>query len=270
MLGLLVASCFGFVACETVVETSVGSLVGKCEHIYKESVVIEATCLTEGKKSYTCSKCSDTYTAAYNMAVYTPDMIYNKASKAVGEIITYNKFGKELALGTGVVYSDDGQILTNYHVIEDAYSAKITLGRNTYDVKQVLAYDKKIDLAILKIEASGFLTLPICAEEVQVGRPAYALGSSKGMTATFSQGIITYANREMDGVTYVQHDAAISSGNSGGPLINEYGEIIGINTWTYKDSQNLNFAIFASEIEKLNFGTPLTMEEFYKRSAIRS
>jgi len=116
------------------------------------------------------------------------------------------------------------------------------------------------------IEITG-KTLPspvvLCDKDHTVGSVVYALGNSKGMTSTFSDGMITYSNREVDGVRHIQHDAPISGGNSGGPLINIYGEVIGINTWTLLDSQNLNFAIHVSELEKLDYSTPMTVEEFY-------
>ena len=107
--------------------------------------------------------------------------------------------------------------------------------------------------------------LDICTKEHSVGKAVYAFGSSKGLTATFSQGIITYADREINGVHYVQHNTAISSGNSGGSLINRFGEIIGINTMTMIDSQNLNFAISTKELSILVYGTPLTVAEFYEK-----
>ena len=234
-------------------------------HFYKEKTTEVATCTSEGVKTFRC-ECGDKYTESYSMRVYTADEIFTLAECAVGEILTYSKSGSELSLGTGIVLSSDGKILTNYHVIEGAYSAKITIEDVTYTVQRVLAYDKETDLAVLKISADYLKTLPICKSPLQVGRPVYALGSSKGLTATFSQGIITSAKRVLDGVTYVQHDAAISAGNSGGPLINEYGEIVGINTKTVQDSQNLNFAIFASEMDRLWYGTPITMSEFYNRT----
>lgn len=235
------------------------------KHTYSESVMTEATCNTQGVKKYECSQCDDFYTEKFDLASYSASEIYDLSKASVGEIITYNKSGNELALGTGFVYSADGKIVTNYHVIEDAYSAKITINGTTYTVQSVLAYDKTIDLAVLKISATGLSVLDICTKEHSVGKSVYAFGSSKGLTATFSQGIITYADREIDGVHYVQHDSAISSGNSGGPLINQFGEIIGINTMTMKDSQNLNFAISVKELSNLVYGTPLTVAEFYEK-----
>ncbi len=233
-------------------------------HSYQDSVVTAASCTGKGTKKFTCTVCADSYTEEYSLSEYSADQVYALASPSVGEIHTYDKNGNALALGTGFVYAADGKIVTNFHVIEDAYSAKFTIGGKTYTISKVLAYDSDIDVAVLKVSASNLQPLNICKKEHAVGKQVYALGSSKGLTATFSQGIIT-ANRPLDGVTYVQHDAAISSGNSGGPLLNSYGEVIGINTWTVRDSQNLNFAIAVTELDNLVYGQELTFAQFYEK-----
>ncbi len=176
------------------------------------------------------------FTACSGGGPLTASEVHDKAEESVGEVVTYNQSGTELSLGSCFVYTRDGKLVTNYHVIEDAYSVKVTIDETTYGVQKVLAYDKDIDLAVLKINANNLAPLELDESTQEVGKPVYAFGSSKGLTATFSQGIITYADRIMDGVHYVQHDAAISSGNSGGPLINEYGKVIGINTMTMRDS----------------------------------
>ncbi len=240
-------------------------VISVTNHMYKETVINQATCVESGKKKYTCTRCGDSYTETIELQSLTANEVYEQTKLSVGEITTYKKNGSELALGTGFVYSSDGRIMTNYHVIEDAYSAKITINDKTYTISSVLAYDKNIDLAVLKITATNLVELKTCALTHAVGKGVYAFGSSKGLTATFSQGIITYSKRTIDGVNYVQHDAAISNGNSGGPLINEYGEVIGINTMTIKDSQNLNFAIAVSEISNLKFGSSITLAKLYEQ-----
>ena len=192
---------------------------------------------------------------------YTAKELYNQAVKYVGEIVTYDKNGDEYALGTGFVISSDGKIVTNYHVIEGAYSADITINDKKYTIASVLAYDANIDLAVLKINASGLTAATISKLPVDVGSTVYAIGSSRGMTNTYSQGIITYADRVIDDISYVQHDASITNGNSGGPLINIYGEVIGINTWGISDSQNLNFAIFADELDNLKYNFPISLAD---------
>ena len=237
----------------------------KINHKYNETIITEATCSKEGVKKYTCVNCGESYNGSFSLLELAASEVYEKAINSVGEILTYDKNGNGVALGTGFVYSADGKIITNYHVIEDAYSATITINGAKYTIQSVLAYDENIDLVVLKINATGLKVSAICKGNHAVGKKVYAFGSSRGLTATFSQGIITYADRELDGVHYVQHDAAISGGNSGGPLINEFGEIIGINKGTYKDSQNLNFAISVRELDNLKYGTPLTMAQFYEK-----
>ena len=275
MAALALSSCFAFslIACNESQNPSSGSgsngsnpsQPSNCTHQYTNQIVMNATCQQHGLKSYTCRLCGNSYTENFSLTALSANEVFETAKNSVGEIVTYNKSGAELALGTGFVYSNDGKIVTNYHVIEDAYSAKITINEQNYTVQSILAYDKTIDLAVLKITATSLPVLNVCEKAHAVGSSVYAFGSSKGLTATFSQGIITYADRELEGVHYVQHDAAISSGNSGGPLINQYGEVIGVNTMTVRDSQNLNFAIGVKELSNLDYSTPLTFAQYYEK-----
>lgn len=277
VVALALSGCFAFslIACNgsqnsTSENSSNGSNPSQpsnCTHQYTNQIVMNATCQQQGLKNYTCRLCGNSYTENFSLTALSANQVFETAKNSVGEIVTYNKSGAELALGTGFVYSNDGKIVTNYHVIEDAYSAKITINEQNYTVQSILAYDKTIDLAILKIEATNLSVLKVCEKSHAVGTAVYAFGSSRGLTATFSQGIITYADRELDGVHYVQHDAAISSGNSGGPLINQYGEVIGVNTMTIRDSQNLNFAISAKELSTLDYSTPLPFAQFYEKES---
>ena len=243
------------------------SVVSSPGHQYNSGeITTQATCNKSGVKTFTCTvnNCRHSYTETYSLPTYTATELYNLSVKYVGEIVTYDKSGAELALGTGFVISSDGKIVTNYHVIEGAYSADITINDKKYTISSILAYDANIDLAVLKINATGLTAATVCKNPVSVGATVYAIGSSRGMTNTYSQGIITYADRIVDGVSHVQHDASITHGNSGGPLVNVYGEVIGINTWGISDSQNLNFAVFTRELDNLVYGTPMTLAEFYE------
>lgn len=279
--------------------------IDKLEHTYEAAITTAATCLQEGVATYTCSVCQESYTEKLPKTDHTYEITEATGSlcglgqqttytctvcgnvhtdtvtaqeysstelpimfqNSVGEVVIYDQSGQQLALGTCFVYSSDGKLITNYHVIESGYSAKVTLAGTTYDVTGVLAYDKNIDLAVLKIGTTGLEPVHICTETHLTGETVYAIGSSLGLTATFSNGMITQAERPMDGVTYIQHDAPISSGNSGGPLINKYGEVIGINTWTIRESQNLNFAIHTAELAKLDYSTPMTMAQFFQKES---
>ncbi len=236
------------------------SPVGAHEHQYVSSVTVQSTCQSEGVTTYTCSVCGHSYNEKFSAKKYTGEEIFNYAKNSIAEITTYNQNGAGLSLGSGFVYKENGQIITNFHVIDGAYSAKVSIAGKQYDVEQIIAYDINIDIAILKINKIGLTALPVCDKDVNTGSTVYALGSSQGLTATLSNGIVTHADRISDGVEYVQHNAAISSGNSGGPLLNEYGEVIGINTFTLKDSQNLNFAIFSAELDNLANKTPITFK----------
>lgn len=248
--------------CDAVIEEQ--AVIEALGHDYKCEVIDTATCKKSGLNKYTCAGCGDSYTESFSLPTYTAEEIYRAAVKYVGEIVTYDKDGNELALGAGFVISEDGKVATNYHVIEDAYSAKITINDVEYDIEGVWAYDAYVDIAVLKISGNNLKFANICSNSVTTGSTVYAIGSPKGLTNTYSKGIITTAQREIDGITYVQHDAAITAGNSGGPLVNEYGEVIGINTWTFTDSQNLNFAIFASELKDIEYRDLITVEEFYE------
>ena len=235
-------------------------------HQYDAGVVVtSASCVAAGTKKYTCTvpTCRHTYNEPYEMATFTATEIYDKAIKFVAEITIYDKTGEEIGVGAGFVYSSDGRIVTNYHVIEDAYSATVTVNKKTYAVQSVLTFDADIDLAVLKINATGLTVANVCKNPVKAGQTVWAIGSPRGQTNTLSQGIITYAERELYGVCYVQHDASIAGGNSGGPLINVYGEVIGINTFYFADSQNLNFAVFADELDNLYYGTPISLADLY-------
>ena len=235
-----------------------------CNHEYEEPVTLtKATCQTPGTYQYICSLCGSIYTEEYYLEEISASDIYTQALKYIGEIITYDRNGDAYKIGTGIVYSSDGEILTNYHVIDGALSAKITINSITYNIQSIVAYDEKIDLAIVKINSSNLPVAQFCDSSVLTGNIVYAMGSSKGFTNTMSQGIVTHSDRVVDGLSYIQHDAAISGGNSGGALLNTYGEVIGINTFTYVDSQNLNFAVPSSSINELQYFSPVSLYEFY-------
>lgn len=225
----------------------------------------EPTCIEDGSILYSCVNCSYTEKQAYPMPTYTATELYEMIRVSVGEIVVFDKNGVEIGVATAFVTGEDGEIVTNYHVIDGAYSAKVTIGDVTYDVKYVLMYDENIDLAVLELDTRGGTLLPVtvCKNPVKVGETVYAIGSSRGLTNTYSQGIVTYADRVVGGVTHVQHDASITNGNSGGPLINAHGEVIGINTWGILDSQNLNFAVFTGELDNLTVTDPMTLAEFH-------
>ncbi len=138
-------------------------------------------------------------------------------------------------LGTGVIVSDDGYILTNNHVVRDADKVTVQLSdRRTFTAK-VVGTDPKTDIAVLKIEADGLHPAKLGdSDKVRVGQWVVAAGNPFGLTATITAGIISAKGRSNVAAAeyedFIQTDAAINPGNSGGPLVNLRGEVIGINT----------------------------------------
>lgn len=205
-----------------------------------------------------------TYTAQWKETVYTAEEIYDMLDESVVEITVYDADFYSMALGSGFFIDDKGTLVTNYHVIEGAYFADVTFydGR-IYDVAEVLGFDERLDIAILRIDIDESVPIKIAERENVTGETVYALGSSEGLTGTFSQGIISTTTRIVDGKECVQITAPISHGNSGGPCVNEFCEVIGINSMMYLEGQNLNFAIKIHEIEKVSLDNPMTMDEVY-------
>jgi len=227
-------------------------------HIYFETVVTEATCQQDGVKRFTCQNCNDSYDESFPYPKYDASEIYEMAKNSVGEIITYNKSGTELSLGSCFVYSADGKMVTNYHVIEYAHSAKITINNQTYPVTQILAYDKEIDLAVLKIDAQDLVPAEFGDSSLlRVGDSVSALGSPLGYRMTLTSGIVSAMDRELEidgeSMYLLQTDAAINFGNSGGALFNDRGQVVGVTTAkivaTDGSSEALGFAIPSDRVK---------------------
>ncbi|MBX9620705.1 MAG: Do family serine endopeptidase [Alphaproteobacteria bacterium] len=156
------------------------------------------------------------------------------------------------SLGSGVIVSKDGLILTNYHVIENADVIRIVLSNKQEYVAKLVATDKKTDLALLQIEDGEefpFLTVGP-QEDLEVGDIVLAIGNPFGVGQTVTSGIISALSRSQEGIndyrSFIQTDAAINPGNSGGPLVTTDGQLVGINTAIYSKtggSMGIGFAI---------------------------
>lgn len=193
----------------------------------------------------------------------TAEEIYEKCSPAVFYIEVYDKAGKPTSSGSGFFIEENGIAVTNHHVIDGAYAAKIrTMDGKEYKVSYV--YDMRAggDWAVIQVEGSGFPTIQRGDMSTVVGgATVYAIGSPRGFEGTISQGIISTISREIDGVDYIQTNAAISPGSSGGALINKYGEVIGITTLSRIDAQNLNFAVPITAIDGYSGNFMMTLGE---------
>src|SRR6266853_1045388 len=142
---------------------------------------------------------------------------------------------REDSLGSGVIVSPDGYILTNNHVIDGATDVRVTLADKRQLKATVVGSDPKTDIAVLKVEGSGFPTITVGdSSKLQVGDYALAIGDPFGVGQTVTMGIVSAMNRGNLGIEdyedFIQTDAPINPGNSGGALVNDRGELIGINT----------------------------------------
>ena len=118
-------------------------------HQYEIGEEVEPSCQVEGSITYVCVRCKHSYTEPTELRKYTATELNDMYLESVGELVVYDKQNKLISLGSCFVYTKDGMLVTNYHVIEGGYSAEITIGHRTYRVSSVVDYDKKLDLAIL-------------------------------------------------------------------------------------------------------------------------
>jgi Do/DeqQ family serine protease len=142
---------------------------------------------------------------------------------------------EQVGTGSGVIISEDGYIVTNNHVVKDASEIEITLNNKKSYKAKVIGTDSKMDIALLKIDAGEKLPYTVFAnsDSVRIGEWALAVGNPYNLTSTVTAGIISAKARNLDtsGIqSFIQTDAAVNPGNSGGALVNTRGELIGINT----------------------------------------
>lgn len=188
-----------------------------------------------------------------NIAVYHKNIesVVNITSRAVAFDFFYGLVPQE-GQGSGFIIDRDGHVLTNYHVIADARSLKVTLHNHKTYSATVIGTDRAHDLAVIQIKGTDLHPMVLGdSRNLQVGQKVYAIGNPFGLSGTMTRGIVSSIRQvqEPDGVTIdeaIQTDAAINPGNSGGPLLNWHGEVIGINTMIASNvgqSAGIGFAI---------------------------
>jgi len=189
--------------------------------------------------------------------VLTIQEIYQKVNPSTVTVLTGMDDGSAM-VGTGVIFTADGYVLTNAHVIAGGSECYVVLDTGEDYRARLLGLDEEKDLAVIKIDASG---LPAAefgdSDALSVGDPVYAIGNPLGveLRGTLTDGIVSAINRDVavDGVTMtlIQTNAALNNGNSGGPLINVYGQVVGINTMKMGSSST-------TSVEGLGFAIPIS------------
>lgn len=194
-----------------------------------------------------------------------------QVTDGVVNITVYGKSGYKVASGSGVVASRDGYIITNFHVVQDGREYEIAFPDKRVLKGRFVGSDPSTDLALLKVNASGLHPIPFGdSDDVQVGEWVLAVGNPFNLTSTVTAGIVSAKARDINIFrqnyaieSFIQTDAVVNPGNSGGALVNAQGQLIGINTAIITESggyEGYSFAIPANLVRKV----VLDLREFGK------
>lgn len=201
-----------------------------------------------------------------NIAVFkqaSPSVVNVTNSRLVRSFRSLNPQEVPQGNGTGFVWSKDGYIVTNFHVVQQADRVSVTLQDGTTYNAALVGYDPSKDLAVLKIDAPAEDLKPVVPGDsslLEVGRKVIAIGNPFGLDSTMTVGVVSALGREIDSVIrrkirdVIQTDAAINPGNSGGPLLNSLGQLVGVNTAIYSPSgasSGVGFAIPVNTVKRV-------------------
>jgi S1-C subfamily serine protease len=193
----------------------------------------------------------------------SPSVVHITTLERASGLFSFNAQQVPSGTGTGFMWDERGHIVTNFHVVQDATGARVTLSdQSTHNASLVGVFPDR-DIAVLRIEVPKAKLKPIAlgqSANLQVGQKVYAIGNPFGLDQTLTTGIVSALNREIESVTRrpirgaIQTDAAINPGNSGGPLLDSAGRLIGINTAIYSPSgasAGIGFAIPVDEVNRI-------------------
>lgn len=180
-------------------------------------------------------------------------------------ILTYNAEGKAVSQGSGFFISNDGDVITNYHVLEGAKSAVVKMiDGKTYPIKQVVAEDKEWDIVRISVDIPKHVvhSLPVSSALPQVGERIVVIGSPLGFEQTVTDGIVSAVREIPTFGKIIQITAPISHGSSGSPVVNMKGDVAGVAAFIMGGGQNLNFAIPGERIVKLKVDKGKSLAEW--------
>ncbi|MCX7960599.1 MAG: trypsin-like peptidase domain-containing protein [Burkholderiales bacterium] len=201
-----------------------------------------------------------------NIAVFraaSPSTVHITTLETARDLFSLNVFQVPRGTGSGFVWDERGHIVTNFHVIQGASGARVTLADQSEWKAELVGVFPDRDLAVLRIPAPREKLKPIpigTSRDLQVGQKVYAIGNPFGLDQTLTVGIVSALGREIDSVTQrkirgvIQTDAAINPGNSGGPLLDSAGRLIGVNTAIYSPTgayAGIGFAIPVDEVNRV-------------------
>ena len=197
--------------------------------------------------------------------------LYARCADAVFHIDTFDEKGFALGAGSGVFLSADGDAVTNWHVIDGVHHAEVTTqDGKTYPISGVSGYHAKGDLALIRVEGSGFTAAKRSLKtELFPGEEIYTIGSPRGLMGSIASGVIAGPRRVINGTEFIQFTAPISNGSSGGALFNGAGELLGITSASVEEGQNLNLAIPVEKLDtmqKVAFNSVAATMQNYEKS----
>lgn len=193
----------------------------------------------------------------------SPSVVHITNSRLVRSFYSLNPQEVPQGTGTGFIWSEDGYIVTNFHVVQQANIVTVTLQDGSSYEAIPVGSDPDKDLAVLRIDAPGVDLVPVTLGDsslLEVGRKVIAIGNPFGLDTTMTVGVVSALGREIDSVSrrtirdVIQTDAAINPGNSGGPLLNSLGQLIGVNTAIYSPSgasSGIGFAIPVNTVNQI-------------------
>jgi S1-C subfamily serine protease len=195
-------------------------------------------------------------------AALPPEEIYQTVSPSTVTLDVENASGRHF-VGTAFLAVGDGLAVTAWHVVRGAQrvEARFSDGRQV-PVAGLVDRNDNLDLALIRIECAGRPGLQLCPTTPRVGSRVYLMGAPRGFGFSISDGLLSQI-RTLDRVRYYQVSCPISAGDSGGPVLNDRAEVVGIMSWRKTDAENVSFAIPAGEVARLNAAarpTPWTAE----------
>jgi S1-C subfamily serine protease len=191
----------------------------------------------------------------------SPSVVYITSIAVERDLFSANLLELPRGTGSGFIWDKHGYIVTNFHVIQNAEGAKVTLSDRTSHEARLIGVEPDKDIAVLKIDASNLELTPLnfgTSRNLKVGQRVLAIGNPFGFDHTLTTGVISGLNREIKSVTerpiqgVIQTDAAINPGNSGGPLLDSSGRLIGVNTAIVSPSGAYAGIGFAVPVDTVN------------------
>lgn len=239
-------------------------LIAPIGHNFDQVELLEnATCDKDGLNKISCSNdgCDCYYNESFSLPELNGDEIFSIAKQYTGLVQFYDKIGSILSEASAFLINANGDIVVSNLKLDNASSATFYINETYYDVTDVLAYSTKSNIAVLRTNAINLPYATICETQPMNAETVYIVGFSDFVNASISKGVVSNPKCTLDEADYIQHDTSMTSGYMGGPLLNRFGEVIGINVGVYTDS-NLNLSTCITELDKLDNSTPITIEEY--------